>query len=466
MKERIHSVLSAFLKLSIFALIGLPVMDVFADRELAYVWPSVDGTQVRLHDVQRKTHRPLLKLSKRVPLSQRIGHRLDWNPRGSELAFDSGHESARSLFLRDIYTVEAQSRRIRRITNAPDPRDFRRLPKGNVVVDVRHFSSGDLSVFVQGARRPVNFTARGSNTIRVTLRGVADFGKRARQYVRVFDHNPGFSNACWFDVGVFADVVPGKTVYAGRIDPLLNDYTCPRAFHPSWTSDGRSMIFVLDEANRSVSKHHVYQTPSRPKTRLAGGNSQLKAVYQDAEILGTYRLFAAFISPLRGRSRNEMLMLDYQGVADTQVYFKDIAKPDRRTNISSLLPCDDNRSRCRTLSLDFLPDGSSFVIARYEQADFGSSGPDHAVLYEFNPQSRRLRTILDIPGAAIGEVSVSSDGSKIAFARSSGMDPDAFVNNHGERLLCPCDVWTVNRDGTGLRRVRPNARTPSWRPRS
>ena len=442
---------------------GLFPLGSSADSEIAYVTPSVDGTDIRLHNIPRNKARKLFSTGRRTAPSDRVGRRLDWNRRGSELAFDSGHNAFRSLFIRDIYTVTPAGRKVRRITNPPDPAEYRRRAKGSVVVDVRHFNSSRLSVFVQGAKQPVTFTARGSGTVRVTFRGVADLGNRVRQYVRVFDFDSNFSLPCWFDVGVFADVKPGKTVYAGRIDNLLNDHTCPAAFSPSWTSDSRSLAYLYRIADTTgLPEHDVYKSPVRPRSIAGLGPRQPIYLESESNAVG-YNLFSVFMSPSRQRAgRNQMFMFEHRVLSATAIYLADITQAETREFVN--LPCD--RWFCRAMDLDFTPNGKSFILARIEEPGGSDNAPMRGKIYEWVPADNRLRTIVDLPEAAVGEISLSSDGKKIAFTRGSGLDPNAFVEKWGQRLQCPCEIWTVNRDGTGLKRLRRNARTPAWRPGS
>lgn len=101
---------------------------------------------------------------------------------------------------------------------------------------------------------------------------------------------------------------------------------------------------------------------------------------------------------------------------------------------------------------DWSPDGSRLLYTTY--CLFGNCGQPAtgAQLFTIDPNGRRLRQLTDLPGNSYNG-RWAPDGKKIVFARNRRLGPEG-------------DVYTMNADGTGVRRVTHtpelDAHAPDW----
>jgi Tol biopolymer transport system component len=102
------------------------------------------------------------------------------------------------------------------------------------------------------------------------------------------------------------------------------------------------------------------------------------------------------------------------------------------------------------------PDGRRILFSTYCRFSSCGQAPRGAQLFTVKPNGRGLRQITHLPGNSYNGA-WSPDGRKIVFARNRTVGPTA-------------DLYTINVDGTRLRRLTHNpelrAQWPDWRPPS
>lgn len=422
-------------------------------QPLAYVTSSTDNLEIRVLEIDRGNDRSLLRLPADTPPEFGVGT-LSWRPDGREIVFDSGYDSALSMAIRDLYAVSADGNRIRRLTNGPSPEALASRPKGTVTVGVRSPAFGaELLVYVEGGTEFVRFTAEPNVNYTVTLASVADLGPNVRQYVRVFNATPpiGSSN-CHFDVALYADVVPGQSVDAGFISLVVNDYSCARAFSPSWLADGSGLVYLRRQVEAAgAPTNDIWRIDAQPVPLQMG-----ESILDMSRYATTDKLFRVVAGPpARG---NEMLFLR-TGALVTPIFLGTLANLDAAAYIDlGLCPA----TTCKVLDLEWLPDGSGFYLARHED---GFSYPDAGgVIYRFDLASRRGREVIRTRGTAIGAISLSPDGERLAYERAARLDEAIDTVRFGPRLQCPCEIWSVDVDGTNAEPLISDGRAPAWQP--
>lgn len=324
-----------------------------ADDGIAYVTPSRTNTQIHLIAPDGSRDETLWQTPNGTARENGIGA-LSWSPDGDMIAFDSGHDWRRSTALRDIYALRLGDQRLTRPMNAPDAAAYAGSPKGVVTVDIRNGAIGrKLEVYVEGAAESKTVTMQASSTLRVTFETVADFGPDIPQSVRVFDHRVGSTvgEPCWFDVGVAADVEPGKTVHAGETRDLF-DANCPILSSPAWRADRAGMFFLFNEVNhtRSLPANNIWQVEADPPPGEAGK----RLLQASAWAMDPPRIAAIAASPQANSADNVLMLLADR--ADRVMFgdMRDPVRPGRLASASAYAARSSARRCCRTL-----PDFSS-----------------------------------------------------------------------------------------------------------
>jgi hypothetical protein len=429
-----------------------------ADDGIAYITPSRDNTEIHVIAPDGSRDEKLWQTPGGTARENGIGA-LSWSPDGEMIAFDSGHDWRRSMALRDIYTLRLGDQRLTRPMNAPDTAAYAALPKGAVTVDIRNGAIGrKLEVYVAGAAEPKTVTMQSSSKLRLTFENVADFGPNIPQYVRVFDHRVGspVGQPCWFDVGVAADVEPGKTVHAGETQDLY-DANCPVMSSPVWRADGAGLFFLFREINHTNSRHtnNIWQVEADPHP----GDAGQRLLQETAWATNAPRIAAITASP-KPDSANDVLML-LANQAD-RVMIGDMRDPGAAKTLGL-----DLCFRCQILGAALLPDASGFLVSRFEEAQPVARRPTGGVIYAVDLASGKKTEILRLPGEVIGRLAISPDGTRIVFERASRIDETNMLGHaplFGPRLLCPCALWIAGRDGSAPKLLARDGRAPAWRP--
>jgi hypothetical protein len=167
---------------------------------------------------------------------------LSWKPGGQELAFSSDHAQTHSLYQSDLYTVQADGKDLRRITNALSTSGKAQL--ASVTVDV-HIEppgptepanvGGPFLVYVEGA--PESKTVLASAKVH-------------------FDRVPVVSGRAPYIVvmsGVHRWIRAGTPLVAGRVNDLGRIEITGSGLHDfgtdslSWNASGSALIFGFGE---------------------------------------------------------------------------------------------------------------------------------------------------------------------------------------------------------------------------
>lgn len=414
---------------------------------IAYIAPSRTNREIRVISPDGSNSRTIWTAPANTAPEDGPGT-LSWRPDGRAITFDSSHEFARSMFVRDLYTVPLSGGPILRPTNMPDPSALSSMPQGSVVVRVRNagFQGRELTVYVAGASEPVRITAaQGANPV-VKFPRVADFGPNVRQYVRVLDLTAKFSYPCWFDAAAFADVKPGATVEAGVLS-ALNDIGCGLAFGPSWRADGRSISLFFREPTKNIyTPNNLWKVDPAPTPGKEGERLLDKAKLD----VSFDQFYFVAMSPLKASP--EDLLLVRNGALNTPIF------RSRASDVAGQLAHIDlgrcPSTACAVTGLTWFPSGAGFYVARVEAVS--------SAIYAYEFLTHKLTPVLRLPNEVIGRISASPDGRAIVFERSARLNASAERVTFGPRAQCPCDLWLANRDGSGPKLLIKDARAPAW----
>jgi hypothetical protein len=328
---------------------------------------------------------------------------------------------------------------------------FATFPQGEVILELYNPAFGrELVVYIEGAREAVRFTAIADTGYTITFDNVADYGADVRQYVRVLELAGSNSAPCRFDLGLFADVRAGESVSAGEISLVVNDYQCPYAFGPSWHADGDNVTYLFREASRNLSPHNnIWQASANPPL---GSNGEARVL--DMEQYTTVdKLYRVVMGPA---TRSSELFILQNGALITPIYRATVEDAENNVGIDLGLCPTIN---CDVLGIVWLPDGSGFLFAR---AETDSSGRGVGVLYRYDFADEVASEILRLPTAFIGKIAVAPDGSTVVFERDNQLNQAVETVRLGPSLLCPCELWMGDIDGSNLRLLVEDGRAPAW----
>jgi len=158
----------------------------------------------------------------------------------------------------------------------------------------------------------------------------------------------------------------------------------------------------------------------------------------------------------------DTMLIAQDGAIDTPIYRASITHARALQRID-LGPCP--LTICAILGIAWLPDGSGFLLSRQETGfSFGSAPPEGGVIYGYDFVSGQLTEYLRLPGEAIGRIALSPNGQTVVFERSHTLDETVKRVETGPRLLCPCELWLVERDGSNTRLLVSDGRAPVWSP--
>jgi hypothetical protein len=345
---------------------------------------------------------------------------LDWSLDASAIAFSSQHEQACSIYESDIYTIQPDGSGYRRITSSPACAALASYPKGNVTVTVRNFTTlGPLYVYVQGAPM-AQYVPAGSSTT-VTVANVADFGDGVLQQAVVIDGPDR-----WVAPIALADVKPGQTVHAGRLDVSGNGIENLGAYTPSWHRNGTRLGFISNGCGGMA------QIAAHPQTNETG-----------TYLLQAQNVFACVLDwgPTPALANQLLYWIQVKdGVGDGGIYRVTEGSTNRGTELV-------DTGIEGVIDVQWLPDGSGFLFTKGNYID-------HANVYRYDFASGRVTQLTTFTSEFAIDVSVSPDGQWIVFERAATQN------------LTAGDLWLMRRDGTNMRRLVQNGMRPSWSQRA
>jgi Tol biopolymer transport system component len=367
---------------------------------------------------------------------------LAWRPDGTEVAFASTHDRWCSLNLSDIFAVQADGQKYRRLTEAPACAALSSYAKGTVKIPVQnpYSSQFELSIYFQGAPAMQQIAIPPRTSRVVTFANVADLGVGVLQRAILVSLVDGKARAYGEETAV--DVQAGGVVETAE---LMLDYPTlsVRMMHsPSWQRDGASLGYLL-----SYTSLYAINPNPNPLTEgellVTGG--YLPGLLSYAEHLRW--------GPTPERE-DQLLYVGKDELANKGIYLVTVGSDSvgKRLIVAQFGKED-------FLDLQWLPDGSGFLYALQEPATEVGGLAVKANLYTYSFATGRVTQLTDLPTAHFaGRFTIAPDGTQIVFERASGWGVD-FIT---EELVDP-DLWIMNRDGSNLRLLIENGRAPVWR---
>ncbi|NJM08149.1 hypothetical protein HC891_21120 [Candidatus Gracilibacteria bacterium] len=429
-----------FLCASLFLLCVPPLLgsaasttDRIDDSVVAYVSSSTDNQAIRTITPDGSGDRLLWRIPNSSNPLDGIGS-LSWRPDGAELLFDSGHDWQRSMAISDLFAIAPDGSALRRVSSPPGPTGYGAYPTGTVTFVVDALEQGDAQVYMQGAAAAVNYVARSAESYRFTL-SVADLGAGVRQYIRVWDPD-ALDYPCLYSEDAWADVVAGQTVDLGVLyfAPATSDQACWHMFSPSWSHDGSRLLYLFREPTPfALPNNNIWQIAARAPNNLIG-----ERVLDLGEFVNPGRLYRVVFAPTAARG-DEMLFLQNEALIDLLWHATTANAAGRRQIDLGACP----RLSCELLDVAWLPDGSGFIIARYETRYKSGGPPAGGVLYRYRFADEALTEILRLPNEIIGKLALAPDGSSIVFERGERLVDAVTASTWGPAVQCPCALWQV-----------------------
>ena len=353
---------------------------------------------------------------------------LAWRPDGKELAFSSAHEAAYSFYHADIYSIRPDGSGFKKITNAPDHKQFDQYKKGSVTVTVRNMqysfqqtqaSQGIFMINIIGADEPMQITLPPGASKTITFKSVADFGSKAQALVAI--NGP----IRWFMPGT--DVVAGKTVKAPDLLISGNGIEMMGAFRPVWKQDG-SMISYRDGYCM------VKVIPANPPV----GEIIFKQLFKGKNPMGTCTWDWG---PGNGME-NQIIYTENESNEVSGIYrMKEGESHDPKTYLTKFA----NYQYQVAHDLKWLPDGSGFLFSST------SLMMDAANIFKYDFKTKQTTQVTKVEGAFARRFTISPNGQWIVYERARTKDGYDDV-----------DLWIIRLDGSKDRLLVKNGLGPSW----
>lgn len=397
------------------------------DGPIAYVRPNqVTGDEIHLIEPGGQNDR-ILWSSKTPPPTGIVDiQQLAWKPDASELAFTSSHEADCSLYKADIYTLQSDGQKYRRVSRPTACGNPDHLPTGTVVVTVENGifdESGPFTIYFEGAPAPIDIALAPGESVELTFKNVADYGSRLQSAVAIF------GDVRSYDPDTRVDVQPGATVVSGAL--VIGTGFEHYGFQwPTYRPDGSKIASMFN-------KDELFQVDAN--NRVPG------LVGERLRILPTMSNDFLTWGPTPARA-NQYL---YEGWNDSDTIFLG----DANTGTSQLLiTIDPLRIGKTLLGLTWLPDGSGFLYSVAEMVNY----VDKADIFEYSFASGTSKRVTNVPGGFIRRMAISPDGKKIVYEYQQYGD---WYQEYQE-----IDLWIMNRDGSEATLFVENGRTPAWSP--
>lgn len=399
-----------------------PVHDVIA-------YASADGDSIRLIAPDGDGDRLLWAHGQDDPSHAYDVWNMSWNETATELAFVSTHENWCSLFLSDVFTIGADGKGYRRVTQAPSCAELARYPQGTVRVPIRNDSYDSFAGFLyfQGAESLQAANLPPLSTGMVTFENVADFGSG--------DDGLQVGAVIYGSDRELAFTAIGDVIADGAITtPETSLYPPASTWEvrsPAWSADGARIGHLLNFDG-------LWQLPRNPGP-LAFGDSLLA---EDVRPDGYVALLAW--GPTAATADQ---LLYAQSFGDTGVYFT------VEGSVTPGAPLVTFESWEAVLGLAWLPDGSGFVYSVTEGDYFGEDRSSN--LYHYDLDTDQITKLTDLVGEFVGQVSVSGSGDSFVFEVAAELD------EFGADLLDP-DLWVIDSVGVAPRLLVEGASAPAW----
>jgi hypothetical protein len=403
----------------------------FPDQGLASVMGGTSGMAADpgvIAYVQRSTHNIRViapdgtgdRLLWTAPQTQSPwpAYALAWRPDGGELAFSSDHEETCSYYESDVYGIRPSGTGYRRITNGPACAALAALPKGSVTVNVSIYGTPGGMVYVQGAAG-ARFAENGT----MTFDNVADFGPG------VLQRAVGIYTSWWGEYRAegyppYADVQPSQTVSGGTVDIPGVGIAQLGAGSLSWMPDGSALVYAMRTGSRinQISANPPYGAIGEEVPVVPGTSPKLVAWGPDAAHSDLYLTYSR----------------------DDGIYLDTLLAPGYGTKLVDVVASEGEM----IFDIKWLPDASGFLYTKkYVRLGIWTN------IFEYSFRTGESTEITDLPDDNEARAfSLSPDGQQIVFEwTTEPWDPTS-------------SLWIINRDGTGLRKLRDDAGRPAWGP--
>lgn len=399
------------------------------------VYQTFDNKQIRLIEPDGSNDRLLWEL----PYPEAPWHITggpEWSPDGTKIAFTSDFDIDRSYYQSDLYTIAPDGSDMKRVTNAPNPEDFDRYPKGSVTIKIVNYLYDVFTyfIYVAGAPKVMQVSLAPNIEYTFTIENVADFGEGVQQLVSV--HGPPHT---WIWPSITFDVVPGQNTTSLSTFEIHNENKAYDfgAYGATWTSDSR---------------HIGYRFIRQGGFHFIEADAPVNTTGQNVFNFGEERppqlnFFTGFVfSPLPSEPDRFLYIL--QESTDNifedvyQVYTGRIGDTDL-TEAHVYTSADD-----RILGLCWLPDGSGFLVA------VASDFLQHTTFWKYEFETESLSEFQFFQDTWAGGMSYSPDGEYIVYEKVSEFGD--FYEIRG------VDLWIMRKDGTDHRLLAENAQTPDW----
>jgi TolB protein len=350
------------------------------------------------------------------PRSPWPAYELAWRPDGGELAFSSDHEETCSYYESDIYSIRPDGTGYRRITNGPACAALAGLPKGSMTVNVNISSTPGGMVYVQGASG-----ARFAQPGAMTFDNVADFGPGVLQRaVGIYTNLWGEQRSEGYPP--YADVQPGQRVSGGTVNIPgvgIGHFGIGKF---AWKPDGTGLAYAMRTGSRinEISANPPYGAIGEAIPVVAGTAPLLVAWGPDAAHRDLYLYYAK----------------------DEGIYLNTLADPSGGTELVNVNALDGET----VFDIEWLPDASGFLYSKkYVYLGIWTN------IFEYRFATGKSAQITRLPDDNEARAfSISPDGRQIVFEWiKEPWDPTS-------------DLYVINRDGTGLRKLVGDAGRPAW----
>jgi hypothetical protein len=358
------------------------------------------------------------------PVDEGAGTRitgLSWRPDSGSLAFASDHEWLCSWYNSDIYTIISNGSGLRRVTNGPDCSSLANYPKGTVTVTIENatFNSGVFGVYLQGspAVQTISLSPFGSGML--TFTDVADLGDVVQPAVVIYG---GYR---WIGAA-YANVQPGQTVHAGTLTIFGEGFWGLGAYKSSWRQDGSGIGYTHTYCG---TMYNI--SPNAPPGHIG------QPVLNNEEAASCVMAWG----PTPATANQILYFMDTWEDEQDGVY---LANSGSSTLGTRIIPMESFYGE-RVLDIKWLPDGSGFLFTK-QHVDLGIMSD----IFEYNLTSGSISQITSFEDEEYAvNFSISPDGQQIVFEFRLEYDG-------------PTDLYVIDRDGSNMRLLVPNAGHPTW----